>query len=216
MKKLMMFAAAMTIVGGAYAACTLPTASNECALVYSVKVSAKTTVSKTKVDCDEICYRSKGSISLSGYLYVCSCACEDFMSSSLLWLEDKKGDEVYEGPMAWAFLNRIGKNTDDAEAFWLAGLESDAQSEITLYGAGFGKFDSKAGFLKSMSGNVVGLKSAPLCATACEITGIAVAFPACDFEADPTVPTVVFGTFSLNYNKKLSEKYYTGLWAPGL
>jgi len=222
MKKLMMFAAAMTIVGGAYAACTLPVVSNDCALVYSMKVSAKSTVSKTKVDCDEVCYRNKGSKSLKGYLYVCSCACEDFLDTASLWLEDSKYDQVLEGGIVWSFLNRIGKSEADAEGFWTASLENSVDSEsdafmyAVLYGAGFGKFDSKTGLLKSMSGNVVGYAGAPYCEKDCELGSYAIAYPACDWEATEEVPTAVSGTWSISLNKKLSEKYYSGLWAPGM
>jgi len=215
MKKLMMFAAAMTIVGGAFAQCELPTASNECALVYTFKASVKTTVAKAKIDCDEICYRNKGSKSLKGYLYVCSCYCEDFMGGSL-WFEDTKTDEVFEGGLGWSILSRIGKKSMDAEGFWTGGAQGDENTGITMYAAGFGAFDSKTGVLKNMSGNIVGMMDAPICAKDCEVGAMAVAYPACDWESSEDVPTVLFGSWSISYNKKLSQKYYAGLWAPGL
>lgn len=222
MKKLMMFAAAMTIVGGAYAACTLPVVSNDCALVYSMKVSLKGTTSKVKVDCDEVCYRVKGSKSLKGYLYVCSCACEDFMDTASLWLQDKKYDAVLEGPISWMFLNRFGKSESDAEGFWSASLENSVDSEsdafmyAILYGAGFGKFDSDNGLLKNMSGNVVGYQAAPFCEKDCELGSYAIAYPACDWEETDEVPSAVYGTWSISLDKKASEKYYNGTWAPGM
>ncbi len=216
MKKLMMFAAAVTIVGGAFAQCELPSVSNQCALVYTFKASVKTTVGKSKYDCADVCYRNKGSKSFKGYLYVCSCLCEDFLSNSALWFVDSKTKQEFTGALYWSILNRIGKKSMDAEGFWTGSAEDDeVGTDVNMYAAGFGKFDSKTGYLKSMSGNIVGSMSAPICEMDCA-TALAVAYPACEWDETDQVPTVLFGSWSISYNKKLSQKYFAGLWAPGM
>ena len=71
MKKLMMIAAAMTIAGGAFASSCTPVEESECAPVYKVKISLKTTDAKSgssKDGCAELCYRKKGKMNLQGYL----------------------------------------------------------------------------------------------------------------------------------------------------
>lgn len=226
MKKMMTLAALVTITGSAYAACTLPT-DLYCAQVYDVKVSLKTTVSKTKVDCEEICYRTKGSASLKGYLYACDCTCDGFRQASL-YLYDKKNDRDYYGIPAWLVLNRIGKKNTDAEGFMVAPLSSsdDILDGVgkgigsVFYLAGFGKFDDD-GYLKNMSGDIVGILPPPICAQDCSVGTYAVAYPACYLaivgEATQPiylVPTVGFGTWSLRYNKHLSEDYANGTWMP--
>ena len=216
MKKLMMFAAAMTIVGGAYAQCGLPGGQDECntALVYDFKVSVKTTAGKNySGKCDDVCYRSKSSKSMKGYLYVCGCTCEEFMEDSTLYLYDKKADQVFEGMPEWEIFNKIGKKNLETEG--LFGFEDD-YGEFVFTAAGFGKVNKKDGVLKTMSGSLVGSMEAPLCEVACDIGDTAVAYPACDWYEDGDVPTIAFGTWSLKHNKKLSQKYFAGLWEPGM
>ena len=218
MKKLMMFAAAMTIVGSAFAQCEIE--DPNCALVYNFKANVKTTVGKAMKDCDDICYRHKGSKSVKGYMYVCSCECEEFLAGSLLWFVWKKGkvSEEFEsdGPVAWEILNLIGKKSTDAEGFWTATAIGDSGSEVTMWAAGFGKIDRRAGYLRSMSGNIVGKATPPLCVVPCEADVPAVAYPACDWVPADDVQTVFFGTWSISYNRKMSQRYAAGLWEPGM
>lgn len=208
MKKLMMIAAAMTIVGGAYAQCSDPV-EGTCSQVYDFKASLKTTVGKAASgDCADLCYRTKSSISLKGYLYDCDCGCDAFLTATLL-AYDKKADEVYVGTPVWAFLNAIGKKSTDAE-----GLFDVAFAQGTFTAGGFGTFDGKLGMLKSISGNIVGSLPGPVCEVSCADGEPTVAYPACDFAEDYDVATVAYGTFSLKYNKSLSAKYSAGTWVP--
>ena len=218
MKKLMMFAAAMTIVAGAYAQCGFDDPNYECdaALVYQAKFNVKTTKGKPySGKCDDVCYRQKGSANYKGYLYACGCTCDEFMDAELLLTGNKKNREVFEGFPEWVTLNKIGKKNLDAEGYFHVELDDvETGREFILDAAGFGKFDKKGGYLKNMSGNFVGLMSAPLCEDPCEIGDPAVAFPACDWEEDEDVETIAFGKWSIKYNKKLSKKYWNNEWDP--
>ncbi len=91
MKKLMGFAAAMALVGGAFADCTLPTETTDVeALVYDFAVTLKTTKAKlvtlkdTQVPCDlpiaggAIVYRDNGAtLKYQGFYWTCDPSCVD-------------------------------------------------------------------------------------------------------------------------------------------
>ena len=207
MKKLMMFAAAMTIVGGAYASCADPEVG-ECAYVYDLKISIKTTGplagEAVSVPCgDDIaagCYRKIGKASLKGYIYTCDCTCEDMKSGTLILWDTKAKDYVIEeGALTWEILSTIGKSNKDAEGYWT--LETDG---ATLAAAGFGKWDQKADRLSSMSGNIVGKLVAPECEGDAECVA-SVSFP-CNLEAAEE-QTIGYGTWSIKYNSSKSKEY---------
>ncbi len=213
MKKLMMLAAAMTIVGSAFAACELP-AAGDCALVYDFKASLKTTKGG-EGSCDA-CIRVKGTKALTGWIFVCACDCETFMSDAVLLAYDKKSGTVYTGPVVWGLLNKIGKKSVDAEGYWTSALTVDVDGAGAFAAAGFGTFDGLV--LKSMSGDLVGTIPAPACEVKCDLGTVASALPACTFEFDPENPpaTIVYGSWSMKYDKKMSAAYAAGTWVPGM
>lgn len=104
MKKLMMTAAAMTIAGGVYAQCVIntPGPGEDCAMVYNVKFSGKTTIAKylPYSEGGSICdlgsgegdyiYREPKSFKWQGYLASCFCGCDEFNFGMYLMLWDKK------------------------------------------------------------------------------------------------------------------------------
>jgi len=208
MKTGIMLAVAALVAGGVWAQCSDPVVAN-CSQVYDFKASLKTTKGKAySGDCDDICYRAKGSRTYKGYIYSCECDCTNFVSGSTLYAYDKKTDTEIYGVPYWMFLNAVGKSGMEAEGlFVLSGYYQ------LLYGAGHGKFDD-SGLLKSMSGNIVGYMEPPYCAQLCTDGEYAVAYPACYWEPVPTIPMPVYGSWSLKYNKKLSSKYSLGLWSP--
>lgn len=226
MKKLLMFAAAMTIVGGAFAQCgDSPVVTQACAMVYDVKMSVKTTVGKPIAgrvlesncgDSEEIgavCYRTKGSMSLQGYIESCTCDCEGLMDGVLnLWNKKAKTYEVVEGAFSWMFINIMGKKNTETEGSWVLPLDGiGLLGGGVLYGSGFGNWNSKECRVDSMSGNFAGFVSAPLCDS--DITcDAAIAYPcACIVPGtEDELPTVAFGTWSIKYNKKLSKKLAEG------
>ncbi|MDD2599071.1 MAG: hypothetical protein PHO37_07595 [Kiritimatiellae bacterium] len=119
MKKLMMTAAAMTIACGAYAQCGYPTPGPgvtpvNAALVYSVRMNAKTTVAKylkgtiqrgSSTVCgygggaytnDYVVYREPGNVNLTGYWMNCTTDCT----------EDADGLSSYDTAMLWMWETR--------------------------------------------------------------------------------------------------------------
>ena len=213
MKKLMMFAAAMTIVGGAFADCgDTVVVTNNCSLVYDVKISAKTTVGKFLAgsvisgSCGDastneaVCYRVIGSVSLKGFYTACDCDCAtSFMQPDVTLWNPKAKVYVSVTSWDWDVLNVIGKKNTEVEGAFKLTL-SDAE----LYGAGFGKWDSKNARVTSISGNIVGTGAAPECETGnCDA---AIAYPCGEAEYSSKFDTVASGTWSLKYNKSLSKK----------
>jgi len=120
MKKLMMFAAAMTIVGGAYAQCADPVLEN-CMAVYNVKMNLKTVAFKGKAqECDDaICVRyPKVGLVLDGYLILCSCDCDGLTDAdnATIFLGNKKLQSVLiNDTFAFDWLHVLG-NGKQAEA----------------------------------------------------------------------------------------------------
>ena len=218
MKKLMMFAAAMTIVGGAYAAdCEREEEDRDCALVYDFKASLKTTSGSYSTlgnvfdpdTCDRgtvtACFRKPGKLNWGGVLYVCECGCEGFQTALLdVWNKKAKTIDAGLAP-EWEILNLLGKKGQAVEALW-----SVEGTGWELRMGGFGKYDGRARALriKSLSGYAVGSSIAPVCELQC-LDALAMV---CDAEgwiidADDVPDTVLVGTWALRYNKKASARY---------
>ena len=223
MKKLMMFAAAVTIVGSAFAQCGDPEAE-DCALVYDVKLSVKTTVPDSKAGyvlpshCGDpvtnaaTCFRKTGKKTIQGFFYTCACNCDSIKDATTWYLWDKKA-KVGEEVGASLSFNVIGKKKSDVEAYVI--LSPDADGVLndggTLYLAGFGKWDAKNCRVKSVSGNFAGLIAPPKCndALSCDEAAAYVcdgdATSGCALVAE-TVETVAFGTWSIKYSSSKSKK----------
>ena len=240
MKKLMTFAAAMTIVGGAYAqsegpSCELDIPTGECASVYDVKMNLKTAVSwigsisqvvgsECNLGTEKVptCFRKPGKASINGYVVLCDCNPCGFLDEAewVLWTSKWTGGEkkVYFDDVAAQTLlfNHIGKKTGDVElsmgvSFW--------GGEIAL--AGFGKWGTlkmkdqykvnvKYPGLKSASGTLAGIIDPPCCVSK-GFCGPSWAYSCGDFvDKSDTLSTVAFGTWSLKYNKSASQKYEKG------
>ena len=222
MKKLMMFAAAMTIVGGAYAACgDAPEVPElDCALAWDVKISLKSTVPETtkvktsKVPCGDpittggVCYRKPGKYTWDGLLFSCDCECDSILGAEF-WLWNKKAKQfvVAGGELEWAVLNVIGKKQQDAEGYF--DFESDVPAG-KFYAAGFGKWDfgKKSNWLKNLKGEIVGLGEPPVCLDYDCDEYPAVAYLCSDLsEAIEDLPTVFSGKFAIKFNKSMAKKF---------
>ena len=211
MKKLMMFAAAMTIVAGAYASdCGDCDDDCSCSLVYEFKASLKTTISKAVTgDCDSSCYRKCGSAKLKGYLYVCDiCGCEGFAAMKFVAQETKSDDFVFGNSVdggvdiSWKILNLIGKSDTDVEAYWSV---EDSSSLWSFVAAGCGKYDEKNERIKSISGDLVAMGPIPGCEISCEDDVASSATLLCEDMATDTENTIAYGSWSIKYHKKYSE-----------
>jgi len=248
MKKLVVFAAAMTIVGGAYAQqnderdpCAFDPVKGECALVYDVKISLKTTVSWAQkgkqfwdanecewVPGDGSCFRKPGKVSLKGYAVACSCDC-GFLEAAewILWTSKWTGGQknvyIVEGESAEpTLLNYMGKKDLDVEL----GFNLPVGDGLLTF-AGFGKASklsvkdwnrirSKLTLMKSASGNVAGTLDGPECTAQCEPSKVYPCYiPELEKKgAAGESATAAFGTWSMKYNKKASLKYENGLSLP--
>lgn len=220
MKKLMMFAAAMTIVGGAYAQCGEPLPVGECALVYDIKISLKTTKanegSAQQIPCGEeigaLCYRTVSSVTWKGFLSACGCDCVSFQDADVYIWNDKTEEyitDVLGAKIDWQVLNLIGKKGTDVEAFWVAGGNDTGatieEMPAILVAAGFGKWDADEYRVSSISGNIVAKLPPPQCAGV--LCADATAEPCSELDQDnQTYYTVGSGTWSMKYNKKASQK----------
>jgi len=219
MKKLMIAAAAAAMIGGAYADCGLePEEQADCAQVWDVKMSLKSTVCKTlyvgakKADkCGMggseaacYCYREVASVAVKGVLGACDCECETILNltddDQYFWVEKNKVQLADK--LAIDHLYRIGKKMEKVEfAAWFGALRL----------AGTGTYDTKNNVVKSVSGNVAGLWTAVFdCTGDCET--VCPAFDLCDpdWESGLEVPTVAYGSFTIKYNSSFAKKFAQG------
>ena len=172
-------------------------------------------------------YRTKDSIALAGWLYAAeNCTCDGWIEKALVWETKRKvqlTDAAFAFGLAEGTPNVIGKKCTEAEAFWtLTGTfnyGAQRAQTITLYGAGLGSFARKTATF-SLSGNAAGTMSASydlkltakqlekLGAEACEASKVSKCDAVwCDDEDPIDSDTVVFGTWSMKYNKSMTTKY---------
>ena len=213
MKKLMMFAAAMTIVGGAYASTCGDDCTDDCScsLVYEFKASLKTTIAKdiAATDCDSgTCYRKCGSAKIKGYLYYCgACDCSALEGMLFVAKETKSDSYVFGNADAgvsptWEILNLIGKKDTDVEALWSV---ADQESGWSFTAAGCGSYDAKNDRIKSISGELVGKGPGPSCELSCDDSSASTVTLLCDLTDDDT-STIAYGSWSMKFHKKYSEQ----------
>lgn len=221
MKKLLMFAAAMTIVGGAYAECSDPDpVDSNCVAVYNVKMNLKTTTGKAyssktynASDCSELevggCVRfPKAGLVLEGYLIICDCTCAGMEEADedTLFIGNKKLQSVIiPDSFGFDFLHILG-NGKSAETSWkLEGADYTGQiGPLALTGAGFGTYSTKYNVYSSFSGAAVGTLAEPVCLGECEAAG----YWLCDGSFETTDPSVLFGTWGMKLNTKYSGAKY--------
>jgi hypothetical protein len=224
MKKLMMFAAAVTIVGSAFAQCGDPDDA-DCALAYDVKLSVKTTVPDSKAGyvlpshCGDpvtnaaTCIRKTGKKTIQGFFYTCKCLCDEIENVTSWYLWDKKAKVGETMPASLSF-HVIGRKKSDVEVYvTLSPGEDGVLNDGTLYLAGFGKWDTKNCRVKSASGNFAGQIAPPKCndALSCDEAAAYICDPdsqtgGCALVADNTVDTVAFGTWSIKYSSSKAKK----------
>ncbi|MCL2104975.1 MAG: hypothetical protein FWH21_07990 [Kiritimatiellaeota bacterium] len=219
MKKLMMFAAAMTIVGGAFAQCT-PT-QLDCALVYNVKLNLKTSMGKvaggslaslcsptvTTVAC--IRYPNYSYV-IDGYIAICECECDSLADNAEVFSWNTKLRSI-DPISVWEFdtLHVIGNQTQ-AETTWGMTGTDEIIGDFSLTGAGFGKF-KKSGvqYFTSFSGYAAGQLDQPVCLINdnCDPAG----YWYCDdltangFDDSEEAP--LFGTWAIKFNAAASKRY---------
>lgn len=235
MKKLMIAAATAAMIGGAYAAdCTPPDVEQpelECASVYAVKMTVKTTkgvmgsVTAPGVDgslclpgepgeVSQCIYRASDSTKFEGWIYDCACECGTISSGSVVMWDSKRKAQLNAAAFEETILNVMGKKADNAEYAWgftgTAAYDEGIEQGYTLTGAGLGKFDTKAGRFKSFSGNFAGTAAASYYLNSkkniCEPSTVWT----CDTlgaDCGEALDTVAYGTWTISYNASASKRY---------
>lgn len=221
MKKLMIAAAAAAMIGGANAVCV--SGSSECnvctaagANVWDVKFTAKTTVLKT-AGAAKACtigssvYRKQGTAKITGWLWNsddCTGNCDlDFGASNadgnaprmaLTW--NKKYGFVAAPSI---FVAQIDKKGNKLESW--GGLNDGVAIDIKF--AGFGSYDTKKNYIKSLSGSFAGTLENELIGSACTVGAGGYAIYDCmAYVYAAGVPTAAYGSWSIKYNKSASKK----------
>lgn len=231
MKKLMIAAAAAAMVGGAYAAfCDdEPAAAPETCdcFVYDVKLKVKTLAPKAitvkeEFDCEDdesycIAYYKSATRTFDGLLWNCCGACEDFEGGDyniVMWEKKQKQavlglyDAAAKGSteqMSFDLLNRFDKKADKVQAAAVLPLEI---GDVTI--AGFGSFDKKKGYVKSIKGNAAGAIAPVIIESKncndCDNLVVDLCTEFEDYRDDGVDADLAAasGTWSIKYNKSLS------------
>jgi hypothetical protein len=220
MKKLVVMAAALVAAASSYAQCAPgpdPVPVGDCAQVYTISITLKTTVAKAgSLDIDNgacapggvtgVCYRVISSKTFKGYYWNCECGCAEF-ANNVLDLYNSKTDlpEVIEDTITWDTLQLIGKKNAELEAaFEIEGITAD------MYLMGFGKFDTKNNRISSINGNVQAFLTPPYCTAECTPGSLAPAYDICSKLLRPGLDeTIGYGDFSLKYDSSKSKKLAT-------
>ena len=160
---------------------------------------------------DEDCYRVPGSAKLKGIVWMDGC-CDtwefltyDFGTTII------SDDTVFTHDLLYRINGVSVGKANKVEASGTIGAASyDAQTIGTFAYAGQGDYDVKNDYIKSISGNIVGILENPDCESCCDYDTEAVVFE-CEDDDDTITSyldtpngTAAFGTFSLKYNKKIS------------
>jgi len=219
MKKLMMFAAAMTIVGGAYAQseCAMPELLDECALVYNVKMNLKTVSGKKAsgstynaetceldpyVDCIRFPRFPYGVV---GYYVMCECDCDNFFDGEF-YLWNAKLKSVLEVSDFGGFTHVLGKK-NTAEILWEMEASDTVLGDMNLSGAGFGTFSTSKRLYSGFSGAVVGTLDQPICIGDCAEAiywDCSTLTAAGEYSDDDSI---IYGTFAFKVNPNASKSY---------
>jgi len=229
MKKLMMLAAAVTIVGGAYAQSCSDCNDCGCSLVYDFKATLKTGAARALKDaCSPQCLRTCTKINLVGYFFDCTnCTCEAFKEMTFTAVNKKSRTYYFDGVTPeWTLLNQMGRRNTEIEALWTASGDlfggtdcssEDLERSIELTFAGCGKVKRSSncgvdGIITGISGMVVGSGTGPSCPGSCSSCGdteepsFSMVYPLCDTEPAEEIDTVYYGTWAMRYNAKKSKK----------
>ena len=214
-------------VGTAFGACEY--VKPDTGWVYKWKFSGKTTYgtsSKSKVAAGMCGYpggtcvvRCPASLKIEGYTWVCSpgCGSEGFEMFSevneVFWCK-KPVKASFAGGIATEVCNIIGKKADKCEVAGTANFTEFCKGDVPggIYEftyAGIGKYDKKKSRVKSASGNFAGVLKNPVVIENC--SGVPTGVWECGSLAllCDEKPSVVYGKWSVKYQKSASKKYFS-------
>ena len=218
MKKLM-FVAVAVLAAAAYADCGKePVPQGECAEVYNVVMSLKTTVckckaltTKTAVPCGKetstecVAWREVASKKVEGVIWSCGCTCIDYAGASI---------EDPDGQLFWIAKDKIILNDEiEIDHLYRIGKKNEKVEFAANYGAlrlaGTGSFDAKNMKVKSVSGSVAGLWLAQYDCADETLSSYCPNYGICDLDLGVD-ETVAYGTFTIKYNASTSKKFAAG------
>ena len=229
MKKLMtgvVALCAMFIGGGsAFGACEY--VKPDTGWVYKWKFSGKTTYGAKARSVSSSCSMPSGtctvrcpaSLKIEGYTWICSpgCGSEGFEMISevneVFWCK-KPVKASFAGGVATEICNIIGKKADKCEVGGTATFNEFCKGDVPggtyeFTYAGLGKYDKKHGRVKSASGNFAGVLKSPVTIENCLASPTG--FWTCDSLAlaCDEKPSVVYGKWSVKYQKSASKRYFS-------
>ncbi len=218
MKKLMIAAAAVALVGGAFAECKINTTTKETAEAWQWKFTGKTTYGKVKGvttvnNCtpETTCsYRQPTSLKIQGFTGTCDpiCGGDDFCAAvveadEIFW-QTKPVKVGLLGGVSTEFGHIIGKSKKQYEAFGVAEFTDVANGiDYVLTYAGIGKYNLKKGYVKSVKGNFAGALSMAYNYKHCAPAGY---WDCVTLTLVCEAPTVAYGKFSVKYSKKQAKR----------
>ena len=204
--------------------------AKDTAWVYKWKFSGKTTYgtktgkAKAVSFCDyngdtETCVVCcPASLKIEGYTWVCSPGCgsesfEQFSEVNEVFWQNKPVKANLAGGIMTEVCNIIGKNAKNCEVAGTAKFTQFCRGNGTEGGmyaltyAGLGKYDIKHSRIKSASGNFAGVVENPSYITDCTASPTGVW--SCDSLSlmCENTPSVVYGKWSVKFQKSASKKY---------
>lgn len=214
--------AAAAVAGVAQAACQyIPTptpSTTEDAWAYQWKFSGKTTEAAVGTCNGDVIIRVPASLKIQGWSFYCEPDCGDFeaMQADEIFWATKPGKTLLTGGVEIECANVIGKKGKDYEAGGVAAFTDTVGDETEFVFAGLGKYDAKNLKPTSIKGNFAGRRSAPQyvkdngkCYS--PTTLVAAVWPCDDCTCPTETPdTVVYGKWSVKFNKAKAKKYAAG------
>lgn len=222
--------ASVLAAGIAFGACSYE--PKDTAWVYKWKFNGKTTygakpnkVSNTKSLCgyggssgSRCAVRVPASLKIEGYTWVCSPGCgtdsfETFAEVNEVFWQKKPEKSVFAGGVMTEICNIIGKKAKEVEVGGTAKFDEFCKGEVPggkyeFTYAGLGKYDNRNSRVKSASGNFAGRIVDPVRLDGCD--PIPLGYWECGslaFVCENCTPTVLYGKWSVKYQKSASKKY---------
>lgn len=174
---------------------------------------------------DPCTFRTKASLKIQGYTYLCSPGCgsesfEAFSEANEVFWQTKPVRASIAGGVTTEICNIIGKSKKQCEIAGTAlfTLFTDDYTTVGTYAfmyAGFGKYDKRKSRVKSATGNFAGVYAYPTYSTGCQVITAGVWDCATLQLVCEDVPSILYGKWSVKFKKSASKQYEKGV-APKL
>lgn len=185
------------------------------AWAYKWKFTGKTTKAVTST-CEAKVTRMSTSLKIQGWSLYCDPSCGDFEAAEayeIFW-QTKPYKTMLGGGVTFEVANQIGKKGKHYEVAGLAEFTDNDDVIYTLTFAGFGKYDTKKAYVKSVSGNFAGVAAAPSNKGSDCMAGEKSKVWECCGCPILDAKSVAYGKWSVKYNKSIAKKYANGTIKP--